>query len=1095
MDITLDFEPFDCSFQHWTVENTKTSIPTSPTTLINKEDSTTTVIEETEYNQFKQKQTIKLLHAIEELLQTERDYNAHLTYLVQVCFNKVLQQQQWISDQHKNILIRNSTKLLSFHQQFLIKLEEANLENDIYLRCKSIATVFLDMGSNFTLYDDYCDKHDDAIHLCKEYRLKPEWSIFTKECTAFINNGYIYPTPESSFDQHHHQWISTTTKPLHFEDYLIKPVQRVCRYQLLLKEILKYTTKETIEYKKLDCAIEMMKAIVAGIDRQKYNRDTIERTQLFIERLDLSETQLSKDTLYQLGNLMIAGAIDVIYSTTSSTSLVSPTTTITTSLGSTSIHSPSSSPSLPSPIGTLVNARSKYLGCFIFSTYLILVRPKKVTTYTPKYWFPLRHVELEDIQDTHDQYENAFLLRYKNHLFIFTATCLREKKLWMKKLNEILMEHQQQPTELVSSLDENDHSNNIRKSSLTKIYPSRSVTNLLDFGRDHSQSANNNTIMHQHPTLNDPISTCDNNNNKVLKKSKSFSSQLANYYQQQQQINEHDHTHHQIRPFTPPSPPPLPHHPHSLPPLPPSPPPSSYPHSPKQPLQQINDEIEDENDSTTLLSSPVTLMKRHSIDSSQNNKKKREQLKSRVHSEMYIKPSIHHHHHDEPLPSPTLPSSTTFNNSSNNNNNNYTNSNYNSNSNNQSSTSYCSRLQRKSGSLDILSSSSSQLSLNMIGKIKNNHQHAMRISFDHKLRDVCTQDYLSSRSWSTLLRESTAATATTPTSTMAMNHSSALNNHDSSSSIQPNKRKSSLSNLRSSASTLSMIMLPTRRISDGSNNSQNNNNNNNNQQQNETFISSSVQPQQPQSSFLMLSSLSSTTLSPSPIISPPIDTSSSLISSTLSTLEENHPSHSHHLLLPLLSEQQPKPTLTSSPSKLNLIRTSTSFYFNRKKENNRKSTPIISTTNTTNPSTSSSVTTSISPSPDLMYSHSDDTHQQSSIPTNPYKLKSSPSRYSLHVQPIKNKFMDKFRHFSLNHHSHRHQNNHVEKGNPLNDEVSHIYELKKNQDMWKKEQQKMKRSSKLSSMWIKTDKSNDNTINTNTNTKLNWTKKFLSTKK
>lgn len=111
-----------------------------------------------------------------------------------------------------------------------------------------------------------------------------------------------------------------------------------------------------------------MHAVVAGIDRRKYHRDTTERTRLFIDRLDTScDGRLDKDSLYLLGNLVMAGVIDVTY----------------TSLGQTTISS----------------SRSKYLGCFIFPTYLIMVRAKKVTSYTPKHWFPLRLVEVEDLQD------------------------------------------------------------------------------------------------------------------------------------------------------------------------------------------------------------------------------------------------------------------------------------------------------------------------------------------------------------------------------------------------------------------------------------------------------------------------------------------------------------------------------------------------------------------------------------------------------------------------------------------------------------------------------------------------------------------------
>lgn len=150
----------------------------------------------------------------------------------------------------------------------------------------------------------------------------------------------------------------------------------MCRYQLLLKEILHYMPPDTAEYRRLDCALGMMQAVVAGIDRRKYQRDTVERTRLFMDRLDLSSSdgQLSKDSLYSLGNLVMAGVIDVTYS----------------SFGQTA---PASS------------SRSKYLGCFIFSTYILMVRPKKVTCYSLKHWFPLWFSELEDLQDINGKLE------------------------------------------------------------------------------------------------------------------------------------------------------------------------------------------------------------------------------------------------------------------------------------------------------------------------------------------------------------------------------------------------------------------------------------------------------------------------------------------------------------------------------------------------------------------------------------------------------------------------------------------------------------------------------------------------------------------
>ncbi|ORX52423.1 hypothetical protein DM01DRAFT_1408297 [Hesseltinella vesiculosa] len=657
MNIVLPLEKFDASFYEWP------SFETTPYAVSPKHDPNK-----------KQKQTLRCLHAMDELVQTERDYVKHLTHLVKICFAQVLQFQPWIRQEHKSLLMRNANQLLQFHQRFLLALEEIYLNNDILTRCGHIANVFLDMGSSFTFYDTYCDKHDLAVEICNEYRIKPEWAAFTKDCTLPFGEMPV----DNSFDQ--------GTKPLRFEDYLIKPVQRICRYQLLLKEIIRYAPKDTTEYRRLDCSLRMMQAVVAGIDRRKYNRDNSERTLLFLERLDTLDGRLDKDCLLQLGNVSLAGPIDVAYST----------------LG----H-------MTSP------PRSKYLGCFLFSSYLILVRPKKTNSYVPKYWFPLRTVELDDLPDDNDQANHTFVLRFKKHCFAFTATCSREKKLWLSKLTQAIDDAKKLPdgdAPMTSSFSPSNPCPSSTSHKAGKIHTSRSLTNLLDFAREPCSR---------------PLAPIKSQ--AAIHRSKSFS--------QMDSIASAS-----FDAFSPPPP---------LPPL----PGSTDPPSPSAPCHLTSSPSCLTPQPSVPSLHPPFPKKRHSVDFSTRKKR---QPKARIHSEMYVKP-------------PPLLEPMTY--------------------------------KPHRGSVDV-PFSTSQMSISMLGKIKSNHQQALRIGYDDKLRDVCTQDYLASRSWSVLLRESSinssSATSSAPSST---NPTSGLP-----------RRKSSLSNLRSSASSFSLFMsCPSRRVSDGSN--------------------------------------------------------------------------------------------------------------------------------------------------------------------------------------------------------------------------------------------------------------------------------------
>lgn len=100
---------------------------------------------------------------------------------------------------------------------------------------------------------------------------------------------------------------------------------------------------------------------------------------------------------------------------------------------------------------------------------------------------------------------------------------------------------------------------------------------------------------------------------------------------------------------------------------------------------------------------------------------------------------------------------------------------------------------RPSSSLDLLSDTS-----NMIGKMstqfKNNHQNAMRLNVDHKLHDVCTQEYLASRAWhkAYYCSEPGSQHSTSPVSPQA--------------ATETLKKRKSTSLLRNSVSNLSLII-------------------------------------------------------------------------------------------------------------------------------------------------------------------------------------------------------------------------------------------------------------------------------------------------
>ncbi|KAL9548225.1 hypothetical protein MBANPS3_005787 [Mucor bainieri] len=624
----------------------------------------------------------KKMHAIEELLQTERDYVQDLSYLVQVCL-EVLSRQTWIAPDHKSTIIRNSHDILSFHKQFIISYDTLSVYDYNWSR---IAKTFLDQIGQFSLYKHYCDMHAEAWALTSEYRDRPEWACFLKDCT--ILDSYSIPlnlntlsittfttAPTTPVEQQQQQ---QQAKKLHFEDYLIK---------LLIKEIIRYTSPQTAEYDLWNSVLAEMQDIVGEIDDLKFQREMKERTDRFIERLD-GDWRISKRHVAQLGNLLLAGAIEITYSA----------------------------------LGQSVS-KPRYLGCFIFQTYIIMVRPKKVTSYEPKHWFPLRMADFEDLGDIEGQREHAFVVKCKKHTFAFSASCSQEKQLWVKKLQEAIV------TAKIEASDENLSAQDYIVSSLPGITSkrspqsirlSRSFTNMLDMtlaGASNAGCGSNDQTM-------------SFSERKTLRRSASTSIQFEDIIRM---------THSSTATAE-----------------------SSLPPSPPPPLLMPI---------VTSTNNNSKLKKRYSADYSYHHPSPNSgfALKPRNNSEMYIKPDAFGG-------------------------------------------------KRRPSSMDLLSSSTSITAGNtsMIGKMsfqfKNNHQNALRVTVDHKLRDVCTQEYLSSRAWHMRDREHNASFQSSidllslSTATDSNLNSPVIGNY--SNDLLLKKRKSS-SFIRSSASSFS-LMIPKR---------------------------------------------------------------------------------------------------------------------------------------------------------------------------------------------------------------------------------------------------------------------------------------------
>jgi hypothetical protein len=223
-------------------------------------------------------------------------------------------------------------------------------------------------------------------------------------------------------------------------DFLIKPVQRICRYPLLLKEIIRLTSEGDSEYRYIDRTYGLMKKMAHQMDETQRVVERKLLTEQFLKKLPESSFprrvggHSTKDHAAVNGN-NDGGNYSASWSGSTSNSnfnLYSQhhhhhTFGFHRESVTAALHSPSGngffdfspiqggiSPSaltkaFTGTLGSIVLAGAleyvilpdmplsmKYHGCFLFETMLIITKAKKSTVFEPRQWLPLRLCELQE---------------------------------------------------------------------------------------------------------------------------------------------------------------------------------------------------------------------------------------------------------------------------------------------------------------------------------------------------------------------------------------------------------------------------------------------------------------------------------------------------------------------------------------------------------------------------------------------------------------------------------------------------------------------------------------------------------------------------
>ncbi|CAL1276908.1 unnamed protein product [Larinioides sclopetarius] len=196
------------------------------THLMNPVDSPDSNCQKESSNDAEAKSKKTLMLIMQELIQTERDYVKSLEYIIENYIPELLRDDipQALRGQ-RNVVFGNIEKIYEFHYQyFLTELEHCESSPFTVGQC------FLDFQPQFYLYALYNKNKPKSDALMSEYG------------NAFFRKKQL-----------------ELQDKMDLASYLLKPVQRMGKYALLLKQLLKECPEREKEHKALKAAEEMVR--------------------------------------------------------------------------------------------------------------------------------------------------------------------------------------------------------------------------------------------------------------------------------------------------------------------------------------------------------------------------------------------------------------------------------------------------------------------------------------------------------------------------------------------------------------------------------------------------------------------------------------------------------------------------------------------------------------------------------------------------------------------------------------------------------------------------------------------------------------------
>ncbi|KAG0301457.1 hypothetical protein BGZ98_008339 [Dissophora globulifera] len=232
---------------------------TTPPKLPSRSNSAILSAEDTPEEKERKHRLDKRYRVIQELLETEISYSKDMQLLQEVYVNDMVESHQFTQADEK-IVFMNLSEVIALTVDFIALLAPAcgGEPNESYNDAKTfVGEAFLQMMSRIRrVYSEYCKRQEASAQHLQELESRRDLRPFFEAC---------------------HEKCKGKTTTWDLASFLIKPVQRVLKYPLLINQIYALTPPGHTDYDSLAEVQKDMVQVAEEINEIKKRKDIVEK--------------------------------------------------------------------------------------------------------------------------------------------------------------------------------------------------------------------------------------------------------------------------------------------------------------------------------------------------------------------------------------------------------------------------------------------------------------------------------------------------------------------------------------------------------------------------------------------------------------------------------------------------------------------------------------------------------------------------------------------------------------------------------------------------------------------------------------------------